>query len=118
MTAAWGQRQDRPNEQVTGNGGNALPRISSKQVTVDLNDRDKAALAQVQVRRFDKVTNARLLDASVSVLKAMGFSPVTADAQTALVEGRLARVVGERWRLAVRALFKARGIPLVGQARP
>lgn len=104
-------RDKNPNERTTGDGGKLL-RVSSTQVTVDPNASELATLARVQDRTFTQPGNDRLLAASTAALKDMGFDPVKADAQTALVEGQLDRVLKERWRASIRALFKSRGVPL------
>lgn len=114
MTFAAGcslMRDKNPNERTTGDGGKLL-RVSSTQVTVDPSASELATLARVQDRTFMQPGNDRLLAASTAALKEMGFNPVKADPQTALVEGQLDRVLKERWRAAIRALFKARGVPL------
>ncbi|KUM04868.1 hypothetical protein KIF53_21035 [Chromobacterium subtsugae] len=105
-----------PNERVTGDGGSRLLKLSSKQVTVDLTPAEQQTLAQIQDKTYQRVQPPSAVNASSSALQAMGFKPVKADQETMLVEGELNRVIGVRWREAIRAIFKAKGIPL--QAKP
>ncbi|MGC0151279.1 hypothetical protein ACPRNU_02320 [Chromobacterium vaccinii] len=106
----------KPNERVTGDGGSRLLKLSSKQVTVDLTPAEEQTLSQIQDKTYSRVRGPSAVNASSTALQAMGFKPVTADKDTMLVEGELNRVVGVRWREAIRAIFKAKGIPL--QAKP
>lgn len=103
-----------PNERVTGDAGRML-RVSSKQITVDLDEAQRAELARLQDRRIGAVGGARALAAGADALTAMGFAPVKSDAEVLLVEGERNRIVGNRWRAAIRALIKAKGIPLRGK---
>ncbi|WP_139167292.1 hypothetical protein [Chromobacterium sphagni] len=101
-----------PNEWVTGDGGSRLLKLGSKQVTVDLTPAEQQTLAQIQDKTYQRVQAPSAVNASTSALQAMGFKPVKADIETMPVEGELNRVVGVRWREAIRAIFKAKGIPL------
>lgn len=101
-----------PNERVTGDSGSKLLKLSSKQITVDLDDKERASLAQVQDKLFSSLSGTAAVAASASALEGMGFKPVKADPEVFLVEGQLDKVIGVRWREAIRAIFKSKGIPL------
>jgi hypothetical protein len=101
-----------PNERVTGDSGSKLLRLSSKQVTVDLNDKERATLTQVQDKLFPSLNGSGAVAASAWALEEMGFKPVKADPEVFLVEAQKDKVIGVRWREAIRAIFKSRGIPL------
>ncbi|MBV8657729.1 MAG: hypothetical protein JO142_07900 [Burkholderiales bacterium] len=104
-----------PNERVTGDGGSALLRVSSRQVTVDLTDAERDALSHIQDHTLGNIGGKQALTATVATLGKMGFDPVKADQEMSLVEGERNRIVGERWRAAIRALLKAKGLPLRGK---
>ncbi|MGQ5522588.1 hypothetical protein ACUHMQ_04925 [Chitinimonas sp. PSY-7] len=104
-----------PNERVTGNGGNRLLRVSSHQVTVDLTQEERQALAKVQDRHIISASELDVVNASVVALSKMGFAPVKADTDLQQIEGERNKVVSIRWRMAIRAMLKAKGIPLKGK---
>ncbi|PHV09750.1 hypothetical protein [Chitinimonas sp. BJB300] len=103
-----------PNERVTGDGGR-LFRVSSRQITVDLTEDERRALAQVQDRHISIANSLDIMNGSAMVLSQMGFKPVKKDPDLQKVEGERHKVVGVRWRAAIRTLFKSKGIPLSGK---
>jgi hypothetical protein len=108
-----GCKTPNPQARVTGDSGRTgLVRISSKQTTIDLTTAEAAALARIQQRAYPASTLRAAGDAGAAALRALEFEPVTLDADGALVEGERNRVVGDRAREAIRAIFKAKGIPL------
>jgi hypothetical protein len=115
LAAAGCSHDPKPQERVTGDGGSKLLRLSSKQVTVDLDDEQRAALATMQDKRFATPDIPAVLASCASALRGMDFQPVTTDQQVMIVEGEQDKVVGTRWREAIRAILKAKGIPLSGR---
>lgn len=115
LAAAGCSHDPKPQERVTGDGGSKLLHLSSKQVTVDLDDAQRAALTTMQDRRFATQDVPTVLTSCASALQGMDFQPVTTDREIMIVEGEQDKVVGTRWREAIRALLKARGVPLSGR---
>ncbi|WP_323122781.1 hypothetical protein [Burkholderia alba] len=102
-----------PQARVTGDAGPShLLRLSSKQTTIDLTNAERASLVRVQQRTFASSTPAAAAAAGEVALRALEFEPVTVDAGGSLVEGERNRVVGDRAHEAIRAIFKAKGVPL------
>lgn len=99
-----------PNARVTGDGGHL--HVSSKQEVISLTDAEAAALAQIRDRHFARLDGAHATEVSVAALQAMGFKAVQSDADVYIVEGEQNQVIGDRWHEAIRAMLKAKGIPL------
>jgi hypothetical protein len=111
--ALAGCKTPNPQARVTGDSGRTgLIRLSSKQTTIDLTNAEAVSLARVQQRAYPASTLRAASDAGAGALRALDFDPVTVDADGALVEGERNRVVGDRAREAIRAVFKAKGVPL------
>lgn len=99
-----------PNARVTGDGGHL--HVSSKQQTVELTDAEATTLAQIRDHRYARLDGTHAASAAAAALQAMGFTPVKTDADVFVVEGEQNQVIGDRWHEAIRAMFKAKGIPL------
>nr|WKF62076.1 hypothetical protein HUO10_006608 [Paraburkholderia busanensis] len=96
-----------PNERVTGSGG-SLVKYSSAQVSVDLTDSERAALAGMRDHAVMGVSRDQVLTAVGAALKESGYAPVNVDTDTALVEGSRSEVLVEKWRQVMRGVLKAR----------
>ncbi|WP_246216378.1 hypothetical protein [Paraburkholderia agricolaris] len=96
-----------PNERVTGSGGTAV-KYSSRQVSVDLTDSERTALAAMRDRGFPGATREKALTAVASALKSSGYAPVTVETDTALVEAGRSEVLVPKWREVLRGVLKTR----------
>ncbi|SOF00553.1 hypothetical protein SAMN05446635_8610 [Burkholderia sp. OK233] len=96
-----------PNERVTGSGGTAV-KYSSRQVSVDLTDSERNALAAMRDRSFPGSTREQALTAVAAALKSSGYAPVTVETDTALVEAGRAEVLVPKWREVLRGVLKTR----------
>ncbi|ASL47381.1 hypothetical protein bAD24_III08295 [Burkholderia sp. AD24] len=96
-----------PNQRVTGSGG-TLVKYSSAQVSVDLTETERNALAGMRDHHFADASSERVLTAVAAALKANGYAPVTVEADTALVEGGRSEVLVQKWREVVRGVLKSR----------
>lgn len=96
-----------PNERVTGSGGTTV-KYSSRQVSVDLTDSERTALAAMRDRSFPGATREKVLTAVAAALKSGGYAPVTVDTDTALVEAGRSEVLVPKWREVLRGVLKTR----------
>ncbi|WP_246287299.1 hypothetical protein [Paraburkholderia sediminicola] len=96
-----------PNERVTGSGGTAV-KYSSRQVSVDLTDSERNALAAMRDHSFPGSTREQALTAVAAALKSSGYAPVTVEKDTALVEAGRAEVLVPKWREVLRGVLKTR----------
>jgi hypothetical protein len=96
-----------PNERVTGSGGTAV-KYSSRQVSEDLTDSERNALAAMRDRSFPGSTREQALTAVAAALKSSGYAPVTVETDTALVEAGRAEVLVPKWREVLRGVLKTR----------
>lgn len=110
LLALGGCANKDPNARVTGDGGHL--HVSSKQQTVELTDAEAATLSQIRDHRYSRLDGAHAATASAAALQAMGFTAVKTDADVFVVEGEQDQVIGDRWHEAIRAMFKAKGVPL------
>jgi hypothetical protein len=97
-----------PSDRVTGECSVALiGKCSSKQVTNDLSETDKAALVPLQNRKVGlTVTDA--LKAAEASLKANEFEQVSIDTSGALVEGEKNHKIADRGHQVLRAVLNAK----------
>jgi hypothetical protein len=114
LLALTGCANKDPNARVTGDGGHF--HVSSKQQTVELSDAEAKTFSQIRDRRFARIDGMHAAEAGSTALQAMGFSAVKTDTDVFVVEGEQNQVIGDRWHEAIRAMFKAKGIPL--RAKP
>lgn len=96
-----------PNQRVTGSGG-TLVKYSSAQVSVDLTETERNALAGMRDHSFASASRERVLTAVAAALKASGYAPVTVETDTALVEGGRSEVLVQKWRELVRGVLKSK----------
>lgn len=101
-----------PNERETGSGGDFI-RYSSRQVSVDLTDRQRETLRSLRDHRFIAPTAAKMLDAVAAALKQQGFDPVSIDREMAVVEADRHAVLVPQWRQILRGVLKSKigGLP-------
>ena len=96
------------NERVTGDCTITLVgKCSSKQVTTDLTDVEKATLAPLQTRRIG-LPVAQALSAAVAALKADGYEQVVVNAAAGLVQGEKNRSLSSQGSKLVRAVLNAK----------
>jgi hypothetical protein len=104
-----------PAERVTGDCTiKLLGKCSSKQITVDLTDAEKATLAGLQ-NRPAAAPAPRAVPAAGAVLTALGFDPVSVDAANGLVQGERDRSLVSRGRQMLRAVLKSKIAALPGK---
>lgn len=110
LLALTGCANKDPNARVSGDGGHL--HLSSRQEVISLTDAEAAALAQIRDHHYARLDGAHATEVSVAALQSMGFKPVQSDSDVYIVEGEQNQVIGDRWHEAIRAMFKAKGIPL------
>ncbi|MFK0376584.1 hypothetical protein [Pandoraea sp. NPDC090278] len=101
-----------PNERETGSGGDFI-RYSSRQVSVDLTDKQRETLRSLRDHRFVAPTAGKMLDAVAAALKQQGFDPVSVDREMAVVEADRHAVLVPQWRQILRGVLKSKigGLP-------
>ncbi|MBR1216591.1 hypothetical protein JQ557_01205 [Bradyrhizobium sp. U87765 SZCCT0131] len=104
------------NERVTGECSVALVgKCSSKQVTTDLTDAEKAQLAPLQTRRLG-MSVMRALSAAQAALKADGYEQVSVNTTAGLVQAEKSHSLSSQGSKLVRAVLNAK-MPML-RAKP
>jgi hypothetical protein len=95
------------NERETGSGG-TLVRYSSRQVSVDLTDAQRQALTQLRDHVYHGPPQGSVVDAVASTLSAQGYTSLSVDHDTGIVEAERNLVLIPKWREIVRGVLKSR----------
>ncbi|VVE62913.1 hypothetical protein PAN31117_01072 [Pandoraea anapnoica] len=101
-----------PNERETGSGGDFI-RYSSRQISVDLTEKQREMLRSLRDHWFVAPTAGKVLDAVAATLKQQGFDPVSVDREMAVVEADRHSVLVPQWRQILRGVLKSKigGLP-------
>jgi hypothetical protein len=95
------------NEHETGSGG-TLVRYSSRQVSVDLTDAQREALAQLRDHVYTGAPQGPVVDAVAAALSTQGYTPLSVDHDTGIVEAERNVVLVPKWREVVRGVLKSK----------